>query len=96
MRKVNYKGRCTKRKLSKCNDRPLLGEGVQEYAPCIGVGMLDATVCDIYLVNKEGLVVGRPILVAGVDANTSLPGLLPVMGRWGLFLAATDAQFCVG
>ncbi len=54
------------------NDRPLLGEGVQEYAPNIGVGMLDATVCDIYLVNKEGLVVGRPILVAGVDANTSL------------------------
>jgi hypothetical protein len=54
------------------NDRPLLGEGVQEHAPYIGVGMLDATVCDIYLVNKEGLVVGRPILVAGVDANTSL------------------------
>ena len=54
------------------NDRPLLGEGVQEFAPNIGVGMLDATVCDIYLVNKEGLVVGRPILVAGVDANTSL------------------------
>ena len=54
------------------NDRPLLGEGVQEYAPYIGVGMLDATVCDIYLVNKEGLVVGRPILVAGVDTNSSL------------------------
>ncbi len=54
------------------NDRPLLGEGVQEFAPNIGVGMLDATVCDIYLVNKEGLVVGRPIFVAGVDANTSL------------------------
>ena len=54
------------------NDRPLLGEGVQEYAPYIGVGMLDATVCDIYLVNKEGLVVGRPILVAGVDANSFL------------------------
>ena len=54
------------------NDRPLLGEGVQDFAPNIGVGMLDATVCDIYLVNKEGLVVGRPILVAGVDANTSL------------------------
>ena len=45
---------------------------MQEFAPNIGVGMLDATVCDIYLVNKEGLVVGRPILVAGVDANTSL------------------------
>ena len=54
------------------NDRPLLGEGVQEFAPYIGVGMLDATVCDIYLVNKEGQIVGRPILVAGVDANTSL------------------------
>lgn len=54
------------------NDRPLLGEGVQEFAPFVGVGMLDATVCDIYLVNREGLVVGRPILVAGVDANTSL------------------------
>ena len=54
------------------NDRPLLGEGVQEFAPCIGVGMLDATVCDIYLVNREGQIVGRPILVAGTDANTSL------------------------
>ena len=37
------------------NDRPLLGEGVQEYAPYIGIGMLDATICDIYLVNKAGL-----------------------------------------
>lgn len=54
------------------NDRPLLGEGVQDFAPCIGVGMLDATVCDIYLIDKEGQVVGRPILVVGVDANTSL------------------------
>ena len=54
------------------NDRPLLGEGVQEFAPYVGVGMLDATVCDIYLVNREGQIVGRPILVAGTDANTSL------------------------
>lgn len=54
------------------NDRPLLGEGVQEFAPNVGVGMLDATVCDIYLINKEGEIVGRPILVAGADANTSL------------------------
>ena len=54
------------------NDRPLLGDGVQEFAPYIGVGMLDATVCDIYLVNKEGRIVGRPVLVAGADANTSL------------------------
>lgn len=54
------------------NDRPLLGEGVQEYAPYVGVGLLDSTVCDIYLVNKEGRIVGRPVLVAGADANTSL------------------------
>ena len=30
------------------NNRPLIGEGVQEFAPAVGVGMLDATVCDIY------------------------------------------------
>ena len=54
------------------NDRPLLGDGVQEFAPGIGVGMLDATICDIYLVNDAGQIVGRPILVAAVDANTSL------------------------
>ena len=88
MKKINYKGRCEKRKVSKCkdickmycdaegnllpeypsirrfryfesqyrkqenylisrnglknyqrNDRPLLGEGVQEFAPNVGVGM---------------------------------------------------------
>ena len=33
------------------NNRPLLGDGIQEYASCVGMGMLDATVCDIYLVN---------------------------------------------
>ena len=54
------------------NDRPLLGEGVQEFAPHIGVGMLDATVCDVYLINKQGQIVGRPVLTAAVDANTSL------------------------
>jgi len=32
------------------NNRPLLGDGVQEYASAVGVGMLDATICDIYLV----------------------------------------------
>ena len=54
------------------NDRPLLGDGIQEFAPNVGIAMLDATVCDIYLVNSAGQIVGRPILVAGVDANTSL------------------------
>lgn len=54
------------------NNRPLLGDGVQEFAPAVGVGMLDATVCDIYLVNDEGCLVGRPILTACVDAYSGL------------------------
>ena len=54
------------------NHRPLLGDGVQEYAKGIGTGMLDATVCDLYLVDESGNVVGRPILTACVDAYTSL------------------------
>lgn len=54
------------------NNRPLLGDGVQEFAPNVGVGMLDATVCDIYLVNESGNLVGRPILTACVDACSGL------------------------
>ncbi len=54
------------------NNRPLTGEGVQEFAPAVGVGMLDATVCDIYLINEEGNLVGRPILTACIDAYSSL------------------------
>lgn len=54
------------------NNRPLLGDGIQEFAPYVGVGMLDATVCDIYLVNNAGGIVGRPILTACVDAYSSL------------------------
>ena len=50
------------------NNRPLLGEGVREFAPHIGIGMLDSTVCDIYLVNDIGEVVGRPIMTACIDA----------------------------
>ncbi len=50
------------------NNRPLLGDGVQEFAPTIGTGMLDATICDIYLVNNEGRLIGRPILTACIDA----------------------------
>ncbi len=53
------------------NNRPLTGEGVQEFAPAVGVGMLDATVCDIYLVNEAGCLVGRPILTACIDAWTA-------------------------
>lgn len=54
------------------NNRPLTGEGVREFAPAIGVGMLDATVCDIYLVNDTGSLVGRPILTACIDAYSGL------------------------
>lgn len=54
------------------NNRPLTGEGVQEFAPAVGVGMLDATVCDIYLINEEGNLVGRPILTACIDAYSGL------------------------
>ncbi len=54
------------------NHRPLLGDGVQAFAPSIGVGMLDSTICDIYLVNEAGGIVGRPILTACVDAYSGL------------------------
>ena len=53
------------------NHRPLLGN-VQDFAPSVGVGMLDATICDIYLVDDVGNLVGRPILTACVDAYSSL------------------------
>jgi len=54
------------------NYRPLLGEGVQEFAPSIGTGMLDATICDIYLVDNAGNLIGRPILTACVDTYSGL------------------------
>ncbi len=54
------------------NNRPLTGDGVQEFAPTVGTGMFDATVCDIYLVDDTGSLVGRPILTACVDAYSGL------------------------
>ena len=54
------------------NNRPLTGDGMQEFAPAVGTAMLDATICDIYLVNGAGNLVGRPILTACVDAYSSL------------------------
>lgn len=54
------------------NHRPLVGDGVQQFAPSIGCGMLDSTICDIYLVDDRGHIVGRPILCACVDAYSSL------------------------
>ena len=54
------------------NNRPLLGDGVHEFAHSVGFGMLDATICDIYLVNDAGGIVGRPILTACVDGYSGL------------------------
>lgn len=56
----------------KRNDRPLLGDCLQARFPNIGTGMLDGTVCDIYLVDDSGNVIGRPVLTACIDAHTSL------------------------
>jgi len=52
--------------------RPLLGDGVQEIAPAPGVCMLDSTVCDIYLIDDSGSIVGRPVLTACVDAFSGM------------------------
>ena len=54
------------------NNRPLLGDGVQQFAPAVGVGMLDSTICDIYLVDDGGKLVGRPVLCACIDAFSGL------------------------
>ena len=54
------------------NHRPLLGDGVQQYASHVGVGFFDSTICDIYLVDNAGNLAGRPILTACVDAYSSL------------------------
>lgn len=52
--------------------RPLLGECIQEYASAPGTAMVDSTVCDIYLVNSSGQIIGRPILTMCVDAYSGL------------------------
>ena len=54
------------------NNRPLLGNGIQNFAHSIGFGMLDSTICDIYLINSSGEIIGRPILTACVDAYSGL------------------------
>lgn len=64
------------------NNRPLVDEGVREFAPAVGVGMLDATICDIYLVNEVGNLVGRPVLTACIDTYSSLCCGFAIMGRW--------------
>lgn len=54
------------------NNRPLVGDGIQSFAPAVGTAMLDSTICDIYLVDDIGNLVGRPILTACLDAYSGL------------------------
>jgi len=54
------------------NNRPLLGDGVQQFAPAVGVGMLDSTICDIYLVDDGGKLIGRPVMTSCIDAFSGL------------------------
>lgn len=56
----------------KRNHRPLIGNGVREFASSIGTGMLDSTILDIYLINDAGQLIGRPILTACVDAYSGM------------------------
>ena len=44
----------------------------QEYCNAIGIGMLDSTVADIYLINEAGQLVGRPTITVCVDAYSGL------------------------
>ncbi|MCM1223335.1 MAG: transposase family protein, partial [Lachnospiraceae bacterium] len=53
------------------NHRPLLGDGVQEFAPNVGTGMIDSTICDIYLVDEGGNLVGRPVLTIITDSYSN-------------------------
>ena len=53
--------------------RPLLGD-MNEYLSGLGGACvaLDATVCDIYLVDNAGQLIGRPILLAAVDMYSGM------------------------
>lgn len=55
------------------DSRPLLGD-INEYLSGLGGACvaLDATVCDIYLVDDAGKLVGRPILLAAVDMYSGM------------------------
>lgn len=56
----------------KKNERLCVGDGVRAFATGIGMGMLDSTICDLYLVNEAREVIGRPVLTACVDAYSGL------------------------
>ena len=54
------------------NHRALLGGGIRDFCNSIGYGMLDSTICDIYLVNEKKEIVGRPTLTACIDGYSSM------------------------
>lgn len=54
------------------NNRPLLGDGIHQFANNIGTAMLDSTICDIYLLDEAGQLAGRPILTACIDSYSGL------------------------
>ena len=54
------------------NHRVMLGNGIRDFCPTIGYGMFDSTICDIFLVNDKGDLLGRPILTACVDGYSSM------------------------
>ena len=54
------------------NHRALLGGGIRDFCNSIGYGMLDSTICDIYLVNEKKEVVGRPTMTACIDGYSSM------------------------
>lgn len=54
------------------NRRPLLCDHVQEFAPAPGTGLFDSTLADIYLVDSEGRITGRPYITICVDAFSSM------------------------
>ena len=54
------------------DNRPLLGDNIQNFAPNVGTGMFDSTICDIYLINEQNQIIGRPILTTCIDAYSGL------------------------
>ena len=54
------------------NHRVMLGNGIRDFCPSIGHGMFDSTVCDIFIINDKGELLGRPTLTACVDGYSSI------------------------
>ena len=54
------------------NHRTLLGNGIRDFCPAIGYAMLDSTILDIYLINDNNEIIGRPVMTACIDGYSSL------------------------